>query len=173
MIPSSSKLLIDSDVLIQAHRQYYAFDICPGFWNALLAHHTKGSIVSIEPIKEEIKGGHKDKLHDWVHHSAPDSFFTESRDVSTLEWYAQIIRWVQGEKFTEAAKAEYAKVADGWIVAKAKANGYTVVTNETLEIGRLNKIKIPNICKQFKIPYINTFEMLRMLQTQFSWQTQS
>jgi hypothetical protein len=34
--PAITEYLIDSDVLIQAHRSYYAFDICSGFWDAII-----------------------------------------------------------------------------------------------------------------------------------------
>ena len=31
-------LLMDADVFISAKNRYYAFDICPGFWDSLVYH---------------------------------------------------------------------------------------------------------------------------------------
>jgi hypothetical protein len=52
----STVFVIDANILIQAHRQYYAFAICPGFWDSLLYHHGTGKILSIDRVKNEING---------------------------------------------------------------------------------------------------------------------
>ena len=44
MTEDGPKFLLDSNVLITAHRLYYAFDICPGYWAALKAGHAAGRI---------------------------------------------------------------------------------------------------------------------------------
>ena len=36
--------LLDSDVFIAAKNAYYAFDICPGFWTALIRAHQAGKV---------------------------------------------------------------------------------------------------------------------------------
>ena len=33
--------LLDANVFMEAHRRYYAFDLCPGFWECLLHHHRR------------------------------------------------------------------------------------------------------------------------------------
>ena len=161
--------LLDSDVLIQAHRMYYAFDICHGFWESLQHHHRENRLYSIAHVKDEIKGGLKDALFTWAYDTMPSSFFQKADNLDVLAAYSEIIRWVQSEKFTEAAKEEFAKSADGWIIAFSKAKNYSVVTCETYEKDRRNKVKIPNVCLQFNVPCIDTFTLLRDLKTQFSW----
>lgn len=70
--------------------------------------------------------------------------------------------WVQGQsQFFDYAKDEFAKGADGWLIAYAKAKGCVVVSNEKFEATVRSKVKIPNVCQAFGIPYVNTFEMLR------------
>lgn len=54
-------------------------------------------------------------------------------------------------------------VADSWLIAMAKAYQYTIVTHEEYKSDIKRKIPIPNVCRAFDIPYINTFEMLRRL----------
>ena len=79
-----------------------------------------------------------------------------------------MVKWVQGEQqFTGAAKAEFASVADGWVVAYAKANGLVVVTHEEYAPDAKKKVPIPNVCLEFDVDYCNTFEMLRELKVQF------
>ena len=41
------------------------------------------------------------------------------------------------------------------------AGGHTVVTHELYEPHRKNRVKIPNACKAFNVPYVSPFDMLR------------
>jgi hypothetical protein len=54
--------------------------------------------------------------------------------------------------------------ADPWLIAKARVLGATVVTHELLRPPEtIRKVAIPNICTEFKVPYQNTFDLLRGL----------
>ena len=46
--------LIDSDVFITAKNLYYAFNLCPGFWDGVLRHHRAGRLFSIDRVRGEI-----------------------------------------------------------------------------------------------------------------------
>ena len=70
--------LVDSDVLITAKNLYYAFDICPGFWESLLYHHRENQVFSIELVRKELLAG-KDELSQWVKSKVPKDFFSDSR----------------------------------------------------------------------------------------------
>jgi Domain of unknown function (DUF4411) len=116
--------VIDSNVLMQAHRLYYAFPICPGFWDCLLRQHNSGRIVSVDKVRGEIQPG--DGLHRWVQTSAPTSFFASTKEATVMGNYAALLAWVQQEKqFMQAAKDEFAQVADGWLAAYAQAHKNT------------------------------------------------
>lgn len=163
-------LLVDSNVLIEAHRRYYAFDICPGFWDSLESFHHEKRIFCIAQVRDEIMKGKKDELAEWAKKKAPDTFFPSTdNDEQVSEWYKKIIQWVQCEKFTQAAKEEYANSPDGWLIAYAKAKDFTIVSSESYQKDRLNKVKIPNVCLQFDIPCLDTFKMLRILNVCFKW----
>lgn len=56
-----------------------------------------------------------------------------------------------------------ADLADPWLVAYAKANNCTIVTYEKSEPNRKSRIKIPEVCNQFGVRYINTVGLLREL----------
>ncbi|HHX95367.1 MAG TPA: DUF4411 family protein, partial [Clostridia bacterium] len=63
----------------------------------------------------------------------------------------------------DAAKAEFASVADSWLIAYSKAYDFTIVTNEQYQPHIKRRIPIPNVCNAFSIDCVNTFEMLRAL----------
>jgi len=78
--------------------------------------------------------------------------------------FREIMTWVQSQdQFTPAAKTQFATCADGWLVAYARVHGGTVVTHERPSADAKNRVKIPNVCDAFTVPYANTYDMLRGL----------
>ena len=146
-----------------ASRNYYAFDIAPTFWERLAQLASDGGILSIDRVLNALNRGN-DELKEWANKAFINSF-ASTDEPNVIQSFGQMMQWVEGQDFTVAAKAEFAdaKNADGWLVAYAKANGLVVVTNETLEKERINKVKIPNVFQAFNVPYIHTFQMLRAL----------
>ena len=167
---AEARFVLDANVFIQAHRAYYAFDVCPGYWKALLAHHDGAGLCSVDRIRGELLAG-KDALADWVAGSVPKTFFADTDDPVITGLFGQMMAWVQSRpQFSAAAKAEFASKADGWLVAYARALGCTVVTLEIANPNVQRKVPIPNVCDAFGVEYTNTFDMLRALATQFEWQ---
>jgi hypothetical protein len=161
---SDPKYILDANVFIEAHKHYYAFDVAPGFWKHIMQYAEKGNVFSIDRVHDELKLG-KDELLDWVGKYFIGAFIS-TNEVEVIEAYREIMKWVNDQKqFAASAKAEFAgaSAADGWLVACAKAKGYVVVTLEKPVVIESSKIKIPNICESFGVPYINTFDMLRRL----------
>ena len=157
------KYLLDANVFIQSHRRYYPFDVCPGFWQALAEQHGKKRVFSIDRVRDELVQG-KDQLQEWVKSVAPTTLFKKTRDVEVIRAYRKLVEWVdEQEQYTEAAKAEFADAADGWLVAFAKANQLVVVTQEEFNADAKARVLIPNLCRAFSVEYVNKFEMLREL----------
>ncbi|MFA9263071.1 MAG: DUF4411 family protein, partial [Undibacterium sp.] len=48
-----------------------------------------------------------------------------------------------------------------------KNGGYSVVTEEKPDPARRNRIKIPDVCLKFNVPYINTVALLRLIGAKF------
>ena len=161
------KYLLDSNVFMQAHRLYYGFDICPGFWTAILRQNAASRIFSIDRVQQEIAEGN-DQLKKWAQSDAPDTFFRKTNAKAIVDQFGKMITWVQGNsQYTPAAKAEFATVADGWLIACAKSEGLIVVTHEAYDPNTKRKVPIPNVCHEFGVEYIDTFQMLRELRIQF------
>lgn len=159
--------VLDANVFIAAHRQYYSFDIAPSFWSNLLKLADKSKICSIDKIQHEIINPNDkspDELHQWTAENFRDYFErTDAQDV--LDNYRDIQQWAYDHpQFTEAAKHEFASNADAWLIAYTKAKGYTLVTQETYNPQTRKKILIPVVCREFNVKYVNTFEMLKELE---------
>lgn len=169
MSEEPASYVIDSDVLITAKNRYYAFSICPGFWDSLLHGHSKGTVHSIDRVQQELlTGSPDDDLVRWVSYSVPDDFFHSCGESDVVEAFREIMLWSQRHgQYTDAAKAKFASGADGWLVAYCRVKGTTVVTNEQPAPDSKKEIKLPDVCNQFSTPYTDTFSMLQSLKLQF------
>ncbi len=172
---NSSKpiLLLDANIFIEAHKRYYAQDICPGFWDCLLHHNDINALRSIDEVEKEIKEG-KDELWDWAKNSPP-GMFVSSKEQSVQGSFFEIMDWVsQQPLFTSDAITKFAGGADGWLVAYAKVHGMILVTEEKPSQDAKRRVPIPNVCKYFEVSYRGTFEMLRDLEVKFlEWHSPS
>lgn len=159
-----NKYLLDTNVLIEAHRRYYAFDIAPSFWNNLYQLAQEEKIISIDYVKNEISNGdEEDKLNRWAN-SEFERWFVSTNDEKVFASYRKIIDWVTSQtQYADYAKSEFARIADSWLLAYALAFNCTIVTHESYAPQSKNRVLIPNVCKAFEISYISTFDMLRNL----------
>jgi hypothetical protein len=116
-----SVYLLDSDVFIAAKNAYYAFDICPGFWSALLEQHAKNNIFSISRVRGELLAGREtEDLFKWVKELVPRTFFLDVDDEPVSRKYTEVMLWSQRHaQYSDQAKAKFATGADGWLVAYA------------------------------------------------------
>lgn len=164
---SSEPFLLDTNVFIEAYRRYYAMDLCPGFWACLEHYCQEARLLSIDHVRTEISEG--DALDEWVR-QAPDELFASTADAEVIQTFGDMMRWVQSnENFLPRAKDEFARVADGWLVAYAAVHGFIVVTHEAFDPLTRKRVPIPNVCRQFNVPFLDTFSMLRSLEVRFGW----
>jgi hypothetical protein len=163
----SKRYLLDANAFIEAKNRYYGLDICPGFWASLVSQHVAKRLFSIDRIAEELQE-QDDEVKDWVENKVPDTFFKMTEDQAVIDQFQEMVNWAYGQsQFSDAAKSEFASVADGWVVAYAAVNGLIVVTHEQFAPDVRRKIPIPNVCIEFDVEYVNTFEMLRALGEKF------
>ncbi|MEW6169923.1 MAG: DUF4411 family protein [Pseudomonadota bacterium] len=154
--------LLDANVLIQANRFHYAFDICPGFWDWIEAQHAGGKVLSVAQVGRELGAGN-DRLADWA--AERGALFPEP-DAATVRSMAAVSQWVTQQGYEPAAINTFLQVADYYLVATAHAHGHTVVTQEKPD-GALRRVKIPNVCVGLGIRFMNPFEMLRLERARF------
>lgn len=155
---------LDANVLIQAWQKYYSPKFCPDFWDILNELGNKGRIFIPQMVYEEVIRS-EDDLSKWIKNG--------KLPVRKID-----------EKVTECLKEIYSKdpihkhlvdnikqrsLADPWIIAHAINEEATVVTQENKETAINSKrIKIPNVCDNMGVRWINDFQMIEELEIQFS-----
>jgi len=157
--------LLDSNIFIQSKNTFFAFDICPGFWKWLS---TSDKIHSISKVRDELLDG-KDELAEWIKNGVNNSFFIEEDEKIQL-CYRDIAEYVYAlpERFKPGVKAHFLSKADGWLIAASKVLGATLVTHERYEPSCVKAIKIPNIAREFAVPYTDIFTVLRQFKVEFN-----
>jgi hypothetical protein len=171
----TSTYVLDSDVFIAAKNSYYAFAICPGFWDSLIYHYEMGNVCSIDRVRGELLSGRKtEDLVQWVKDQLPSTFFVDTDEQTVTTAYEEIMLWAQrNPQYFDQAKAKFATEADGWLVAYARVYGVTIITNEQPRPQSRNRILLPDVCAQFNVPYKDSFLMLKELDVRYEWRKPS
>ncbi|WP_323846694.1 DUF4411 family protein [Microbulbifer magnicolonia] len=157
--------LLDANTYIQAKNLHYQMSFCPAYWAWLDQQYATSALASIRSVYDELSEG-DDELSQWVK-DRKDHFIPVSAD-ETQQKFAEVAQHVadlDGKK--PEFIAEFLGKADPWLVATAAVTGGTVVTHEVPVPANSTKVKIPNICDAFGIPYITTFQLLNKLEAQF------
>jgi len=167
MVGTKLQYILDANVFLEAYKRYYAFDLCPGFWQSLEYHAAQGILATIDRVGDELQEG--PLLDEWKS-QAPPLLFLDTDTADILAAYGDIIRWAHEQaRFTDAAKASFAEGVDAWLVAFAKAAGVTMVTHEAPAPHSMKIVKIPDVCKAFDITCKDSFVMLRELHVSYYW----
>jgi len=140
-------------------------EFCPAYWDWLDRQFQTGQVMSIDNVYVELVDS-KDELCDWVkNHKA---HFIPVSDDATQEKFAEIANFVVNlENKSQVDIANFLSKADPWIIAKAVTSGGVVVTHEALVPENSKKVKIPNICREFGVEYISTYQLLSILEAKF------
>lgn len=155
--------LFDANTLIEAKNRYYAFDVCPAFWDWLILERRRGNVLSIEAVKDELEDP---DARAWA--SANPSFF-EPNDLTRL---SEVSNWVIAEeRFSQASRNSFLGKADPIIIAHALQKGYTVVTQEKPEPSS-KKAKIPDVCAALGVNWNDQFKILSELRARFILEVQ-
>ncbi|MHB8632554.1 MAG: DUF4411 family protein [Thermoplasmatota archaeon] len=155
--------VLDANVFIQAKRFHYGFDFCPGFWDWLVRANSRGALHSIEKVEQEFTGA--DELNAWA--AARGASFFLKPDPAMVAALSRVSAWVTSQKYTQAAVTEFLSEADFYLIGHALAHGHTVVTQETPEPHRQNRVKIPDACAALGVKWSTPFQMLRSEQARF------
>ena len=158
------KYLLDTNILIEAKNGFYAFDLCPGFWNWLKSF---GDMRSINRVKEELLQGNDD-LADWVTNELPEDYFI-AEDTAIQKRYREVGSYVNSlAVFDQAKKEAFFSGADGWLIAAALERNVIIVTHERLDLGNRKKILLPNIAQCFHINCLKITDVLRQEHVSFN-----
>ena len=144
---SDKKYLIDTDVLVHIRLRKDSDAIYAGIEKAV----KEGWLRTVKQVPDEVKK--------WPKPYAKIAPFKSRFIVPASEQYCDTVK-AMNELVLNLAPLLIAQVggknpdpADSWLIAVAKAQGYTLVTNENA----LSPVKIPAVCKlpQIKCPCIS------------------
>ena len=119
--------LLDSNVFIQAKNLHYGMDFCPGFWDWLVTKNKESQLYSIEKVKDELQAI-DDDLSRWAQNRGSQFFLKP--DELVLSALVEISRSINEQDYETGAKRVFLQSADYYLIAQAKARGYTIVTHE-------------------------------------------
>lgn len=122
----------------------------------------KENVFSVDKVKEEITAG-DDELANWVMSKQASQFFLPT-DSNTVAEFSAISDWSQN--YEQSAIHTFMRAADYYLVAHAKQRNAIVVTNE-IPSNSKRKIKIPDVCMDLNIEFVNPFKMLRQSGAKF------
>lgn len=157
--------LLDANSYIQAKNDHYRMKFCPGFWDWLDSSFKQGQLCSINMVYKELSS-YGDELSDWV--KLRQDHFHPIDDAATQAAFAKIAQHVMALSLpSDPEKIRFLDGADPWLIAKASTTNKTIVTHESLVPANSKKIKIPNICREFGVSYITSYDLLETLEARF------
>jgi hypothetical protein len=162
--------LLDANVLIDAARDYYPFDMVPEFWDWLLHHASIGDVKVPIEVYEEISDG-KDDVALWLRRSDVKTVLLLDEAVDS----ALVATTVSDGYASDLTDDEIGQVGrDPFLIAYARAEPgqRCVVTTESSRPSRIRQNRhIPDVCRTFGVPTCNTFDFTRRLSFRTSWKS--
>ena len=145
--------VFDSDTMIDLFKYYY-FERFPTLWLHFDKLVSSQKIISVSEVSKELEGW-EDRLAVWVKNHR--DFFSKP-DAAEFAFVTEIFKITHFQAMIRKKQRLQGKpVADPFVIAKAKASGGCVVTQEKI---KENAAKIPNVCLHFSIPCINLEEFM-------------
>ncbi|GEC52668.1 hypothetical protein ABIF38_005675 [Bradyrhizobium japonicum] len=165
--------LVDANVLITAHNQYYPIDTVPQFWDWLLHQAENGDVKIPFEIYEEIKvggkDGNKDILYKWVADSSVKKHLLLDEQVNP----AHVARCTKIGYAPDLTDDELLRMGrDPFLIAYAMAarDQRCVVSNEvSAPAKKRQNRKIPDVCSTMGVQCCNVFAMTRALGFKTDW----
>ena len=162
--------ILDSNVLIDANRDYYPYDRVPEFWNWLLHHCRRGHVkIPVEIFNEVVPVGsrRKDRLTKWMKDNRSDVILDEIARRTLID------RIIRSEYTSDPTATEVEKMGqDPCLLSYAYrySDERTVVTTERPRPSAhgANR-KIPDVCKRLNLKCIHTYEFIRELNFRTDW----
>jgi Domain of unknown function (DUF4411) len=154
---------LDANIFIEANNTFFNIEIAPSFWSWLETQLKAGVLRSSSLVYGEVLGK-DDMLAKWARVRKGDVYWPEP-DGDVQAAYREIAEYVD-TKYKDASPAkvgDFLAKADCWIIAHALAKGGTVVTRESKVVKTSQTPKVPNVCEKFEVPFIQTFDLLKLL----------
>lgn len=160
--------LLDANVLIDAHRDYYPLARVPEFWRWLTHHGTSGSVKIALEIYEEVKRG-DDELAHWLREPATQASLLLAHEPDPV----LVRRVIEDGYAADLTDDELERLGrDPFLIAYALASpaASCVVTTERSRPSRVRGNRhIPDVCSGLGVRACHTFDLLRELDFRTGW----
>jgi predicted nucleic acid-binding protein len=164
MSTKATKYCLDANVLIQAWQKYYNPKFCHDYWEVLTELGKQERIFIPELVFEEITRT-EDDLSKWLKSS---KILIEKISEPVTKCLQEIYLANPVHKnLVDNSKAR--SLADPWVIAHAMNESAIVVTKEEKVTALSSKrIKIPNVCYNMGIRWINDFQFIHEIGIKFN-----
>lgn len=164
MSPEHKRYCLDTNVLIQAWQKYYSPKFCPDYWTLLSELGGQGIIFIPQMVNEEIIRTDDDLSH-WLIKSDIPVLKIDTNVTNFLK----VIYAADPSHKNLVDNTKQRSLADPWVIAHAiNENAIIVTKEEKVTAANTTRIKIPNVCDNMGIPWINDFELIERLNIRFS-----
>lgn len=144
---------IDTSALLDAWVRWYPVESFPTLWRRVENLIEEDRLISSEEVLQELARKEGDSLHVWAaNYSAvflPLDMAIQQSATSIIASHSRLVDGRTGKSF-----------ADPWVIATAQVHGCAVITGEKAT-GKLERPKIPDVCKDLQIPCMSFTDLIR------------
>jgi len=154
--------LLDANVMIRAHEDYYPIDRIPQFWDWLASLGEAGTAKVPYEIYGEIAVS-SGPLHDWLTDATISKIMVLDEKIDPVNLNTALkVGYAHDLNDSEIEEIGHVPFLIGY--ALADITGFTVVTKEVSAPSkqRANR-RVPDVCRTFGIRSINDFDFYREL----------
>lgn len=157
---------LDSNVLITAKNGPFRFSFAQAFWDALAEQAIRGRVRASKMVYEEIvKDDREDEVSRWLKQRRLNGLcVTPSRSVQIN---FRVIADHVHSRYRLHQAAKFLAGADPWVIAHASDDNGAVVTFETYQANS-QRVKIPNVCNDHGVQWMNLYDMIEELGISFN-----
>ncbi len=140
--------VFDTNSFREIERYYNS--VFQGFWAHFQSEVEAGDVFSVRDVYLELLRGKETSVIEWAKKNS--TIFRPPSEVES-QFVVRVFSVPHFQQLISAkAMLQGTPAADPFLIASAKVNNATVVTQEKL---KPNAAKIPNVCEHFKIKYLS------------------
>lgn len=156
----NKRYCLDTNIYIEGWNKYFSTELSTGYWEILDSFALNGQVFSPIEVKREILRL-DDGLSDWL--KTRPYFFREITNKVQKE-----MRSIMASYPRLVDNTKQRSIADPWVIAFAITENAIVVTKETPVGSNSRRIKIPDVCNDLNIPWIDDFRFALELGIHFT-----
>lgn len=153
--------LLDANVLIRAHEDYYGIEQVPQFWEWLIEVGIAGQVKMPFEIQQEIAVS-DDPLGTWIRQAEVAKALVLDEDVD-----ADLLNYVLTRGYApDLTDSELEKIGrDPFLIAYALASQDRVVVTKEVSSPKKQRAnrKVPDVCDAFDVKRMKDFDMFKLL----------